>query len=344
MTREPALSAAILAEIGRHSTRRVPLQRLLVAAAAVDVTAAAAVGWRARVRGAIDDLVTAGRIELPRTSFDRSAQPPLPAYVTRVVEVSTPRRTADRPVWHQELSWAAKLWDDNALTPTEQRQLTAVNAWLSRRQAMLVPMRERSLDIFDDEKTLDTVAIGPLFAPGRLTWQLLAAFPCWPPVEQTILGNADWLVVENFTTYHSITGRAREAGFHGRIIWGSGNQVATRLSALADAPPPQRLWYFGDIDAGGFRVARSAACRADLLGLPPVRPAPGLYRMALENGKPRSDKANRPNSTALDWIAGWFGVGLGTALSELVGQRRRIVQECVGKSLLSQSAVCDWFD
>ncbi|MEG8184454.1 Wadjet anti-phage system protein JetD domain-containing protein [Nocardia terpenica] len=343
MTPEPLLAAAILDEIRRRSTIRVPMPELLRAAAAVDMTAAASVGWRGRVLAAINDLVAAGHVEVPKTSFDRTAHPPLPAYVRKPAEPSVPRRKTHRPVWHEELSWAAKLWDDKALTATDQRHLTAVNTWLSRRQGTAVPMRERSLDIFDDEKTLDTVVLGPLFAPGRLTWQLLEAFPCWPPVEQTVLGDGDWLIVENFTTYHSITGRAREAGFRGRIVWGSGNQVATRLSALADSPAPQRLWYFGDIDAGGFRVARSAARRADLLGLPPLRPARGLYRMAFERGKPRGDKANRPNGEALAWIRSWLGEQLGSDIAELVGQRNRIVQEYVGKVVLSNSIVADWF-
>lgn len=204
-------------------------------------------------------------------------------------------------------------------------------------------MRERSLEIFHDEKVLDTVVLGPLFTPGRLTWQLLEAFPCWPPVEQTILGDGDWLIIENFTTYHSISARAREAGFQGRTVWGSGDQVATRLSALADSPAPQRLWYFGDIDAGGFRVARSAVRRADLLRLPPLRPAYGLYRMAFDGGKARNDKTNRPSGEALQWIRDWLDGQLGSAVAELVGQQRRKVQEYVGKMQLSDSAIDDWF-
>ncbi|MGV9677308.1 Wadjet anti-phage system protein JetD domain-containing protein [Nocardia sp. NPDC003482] len=278
MTTEPALAAALLAEVERHVTRRVPLAKLLVAAASVDTTAAASVGWRGRVRAAIEDLVTAGRVALPKTSYDRTAHPPLPAYVTKISEPVAPPRTIQSPVWHQELSWAAKLWDDNALTAVDRGHLVAVNKWLRRRRGPAVPMRERSLDIFDDEKTLDAVVLGPLFAPERLTWELLASYPCWPPVEQVVLGDGDWLIVENYTTYHSIAVRAREVNFQGRIIWGSGNQVATRLSKLADSPAPQRIWYFGDIDAGGFRVALSAVRRAELLGLPPPcscpRPVP----------------------------------------------------------------------
>ncbi|HYB37040.1 MAG TPA: hypothetical protein VEF72_15670 [Mycobacterium sp.] len=41
-----------------------------------------------------------------------------------------------------------------------------------------IPMRERSLDIFGDEKLLETRINGPLFRPGRLTFALLETYPC----------------------------------------------------------------------------------------------------------------------------------------------------------------------
>ncbi|MGV7524135.1 hypothetical protein PJM24_28935, partial [Mycobacterium kansasii] len=78
-------------------------------------------------------------------------------------------------------------------------------------------MRERSLDIFGDEKLLETRINGPLFAPGRLTLPLLETYPCWPPVNQIVSGHGDWLIVENFTTYHSISIRANQIGFDGRL-------------------------------------------------------------------------------------------------------------------------------
>ncbi|WP_167474297.1 Wadjet anti-phage system protein JetD domain-containing protein [Nocardia arthritidis] len=343
MNREPLLAAAIRDWIATHPTVRVPLREILGAAAAVDRTAAASVGWRTRIMAALTDLTESGDIRLPTTSWDRTALPALPSFVTRAVEPNDPPPSRERAVWHAELSWAAQLCDADVLTATEYRQLTDINAWLRRRTGTVIPMRERSLEIFGDEKVLDTVVLGRLFSPGRLTWELLQAFPCWPPVEQVVLGNAAWLIVENYTTYYSIARRARETDFDGRIIWGSGNQVATRLSALTGAPKPLRCWYFGDIDAGGFRVARSASRRAQLLGLPALEPARGLYRLALRHGNARVDKANSPNEDALIWIRDWVGGQLGRDLAESVRGRSRIVQEYVGRVLLAETSVVQWF-
>lgn len=78
-------------------------------------------------------------------------------------------------------------------------------------------------------------------------------------MHQLVLGDGDWLVVKNYTTYVSLAA-PEAAGFDGRVVWGSGNQVGTRLAALAveqsedGGDGPGVIRYFGDIDAGGFRV------------------------------------------------------------------------------------------
>ena len=86
---EAALVDAITA-VAAHRVRRVPLPALAAAAASVDRSAAAAPGWRARVRFALEVLRDDGRVDWPTSRFDRSALPPLPAYVIR----PTPPRPA----------------------------------------------------------------------------------------------------------------------------------------------------------------------------------------------------------------------------------------------------------
>ena len=113
---------------------------------------------------------------------------------------------------------------------------------------------------------------------------------CWPEVVESVAGpGADWLIVENYTTYVSVSRAAQRVGYPDRVIWGSGNQIGTRLASLALAGRrPSRAWYFGDVDTGGFKVARTAVTRAGELGLGGLSPAWGLYRLALERGTPRA--------------------------------------------------------
>lgn len=339
------LAEALWGAIEAHRTRRVPLSELLKAGAAVDRTGAATVGWRARIKAAIDHLETSGRVTLPKTKQDIAALPALPLYVTRAAAPRTARPAPTAPVWHAELRWAAALFDEGKLTGSDQRFLATINTWLSRRRGIAVPLRERSLEIFGDEKLLETRVSGPLFGPGRLTLEILQTYLCWPTVERSIYGPSDWLIVENYTTYHSLGRRARELGFDGHIIWGSGNGVASRLAALAAEPAgPPRLYYFGDIDVGGFRIARSAASRAITLGLPPLLAASGLYQLTLDMGECRNDTNSRnPDPTLAGWIRQWLDTSLADAVVEVLAARQRIVQETVGRELLAGTELAQWF-
>lgn len=345
MTPDPPLAQAIWHAIDSHPQRRVPLAAVQRAAAAVDSTGAASVGWRERILAAVTYLRDAGRIELPKTRLDTTGIPPLPLYVTRAAARQAPRSRTPAPVWHSALAWAAALSEQNALSDADQRFLGAINTWLSKRRGTVVPLRERSLEIFGDEKLLETRVSGPLFTPHRLTLGLLETYLCWPPVERVNLGAGDWLLVENFTTYHSLANRARELGFDGQIIWGAGNGVTTRLAALAtESTRPPQLYYFGDIDAGGFRIARMAATRAATLQLPHLRAAQGLYALTEKHGVPRADtNARSPSPDMLAWTQDWLTEPLNGAVAALLTAKQRIVQETVGTELLDATTLADWF-
>lgn len=337
--------AALEQAVARWPTQRVPLAELLTAAASVDRTAASSAGWRTQIAGALETLEAAGTITFPRTRFDTSAHPPLPAYITRPRIELSPRPSRCAVIWHADLAWAAELDGRGELASVDRAVLAPVNAWLSRRCGVPVPVRERSLEIFDDEKVLEKHLFGPLFAPGRLTFALLETYPCWPPVQQTVLGDGPWLLVENHTTYHSLSLRARACGFDGRIIWTAGSQVGTRLSALAaeELPPPASCWYFGDIDAGGLRAARLAERRAAEVGFGAVTPAGGLYRLAVDRGRESGNGTAAP-AALVAWARTWLNGELGDRVAELLARGGRIVQEHVGVENLALIPIESWFD
>jgi Uncharacterized protein conserved in bacteria C-term(DUF2220) len=334
-----ALATAMAEAITAAPGRRVRLPALLAAAAAVDRSGAVSVGWRARVATEIQHLVEAGLITLPSTRWDRSAEPPLPAYVQKVMIAEPAAAPRTSIVWHAELGWAADLDAAGRLSAPDRRFLGHVNTWLSRRGDVVVPQRERSLDICGDEKAIDAVIFTPLFGPGRLSYQMLRCEPCWPPVNQNVLGPGPWLVIENWTTFHTLADAARRCGWDGRLIWGAGNQVSTRLTSLAATEDaPQRLAYFGDIDTHGFRAARMAAGKAISLGLGEVLPAVELYRACHDSGTPRPTQHQADEDLA-QWIHDWLPGPLGEDLADLVAGGGRIVQETVGVELLARADV-----
>ena len=345
MSPEPALIKAIADAVAAYPKRTVPLKCVLTAAAAVDHTAASSVGWRARVLVAINALADTGQVTLPKTRLDRSAMPPLPVYLLRA-DTPKDRRVADQQVvWHADLDWVALAEDTGLVSSAERRFLAAINAWLPNRRGVVVPLRERSLEIFGDEKVLEGWVLGPLFGPGRLSFRLLECEPCWPPVEQRVFGPGDWLLVENYTTYVSIARTAARQGFTGRIVWGSGLQVGTRLLTLATTGErPPACWYFGDIDVGGFRAARLAVERARELGFGPVAPARGLYRLALAHGRDRLTRGTgRAGQELVRWVHEWLGEPLDETVTAIVRSGDRIVQENVGTEVLAALTVPDWF-
>src|SRR6266487_5564358 len=58
---------------------------------------AVAVGWRSQIAAAIEELADAGTVELPRTRWDTTSEPPLPVYVTRPPATS-PATDANDPI------------------------------------------------------------------------------------------------------------------------------------------------------------------------------------------------------------------------------------------------------
>ncbi|UOZ05576.1 Wadjet anti-phage system protein JetD domain-containing protein [Amycolatopsis sp. WQ 127309] len=346
MSPEPTLTASIAEAVREYGLRRVPLEVVLSAAAKVDHSAAVSVHWRRRVLTAITSLADEGVIDLPKTRTDRRADPPLPAYVTRRGAPSAQTETRASIVWHADLGWAALGDERGEWSASERACLALVNAWLPRRRGVVVPIRERSLEITGDDKALESWLFGSLFRPERLSLELLECEPCWPPVHRQILGDSGtWLLVENYTTYVSLSRRAAELSFDGQVIWGSGNQVSTRLRTLAaSGERPNSCRYFGDIDAGGFRIARSAwQCVSDL-GFEDLRPAYGLYGLALEHGRTTpSGRSPRMSGETVIWAQEWLGGPLGEPSLAIARSGARVVQENVGVEVLAATGLADWF-
>jgi hypothetical protein len=99
---------------------------------------------------ALRDLEAQGNLVLPaRGSFEQFGNPPMPKFVTVITQAKLPH-LGD---W-SGISWLPELgfWTD--LTSSELVTAKAINDWLLRRRGkfLTVPLRERSLEIFGDEK------------------------------------------------------------------------------------------------------------------------------------------------------------------------------------------------
>jgi hypothetical protein len=188
----------------------------------------------------------------------------------------TSHKPAQR-VWPSALEAAGRI----ASRTDEYELLERIAAWMRNDPTPdLVPVQERSLDLFDDEKAIDGYLKTRLFTSGALTLDLLACFiPPVPFVSQHLDGPGppQLLVVENLATYTSFLDVLREFDSGVRpdlhIGWGAGAAFTQSVLSIAMLNPiPERTYYFGDLDLAGVQIAVNAAALAKAAGLPGLTP------------------------------------------------------------------------
>jgi Wadjet anti plasmid transformation system JetA-like protein len=344
-TAERDLDAALAAVITGAGRRGASLESLWHGAIAVDPDLATAVDRRARLLAALRRLVAIGVARpLPsrRDALEASAVPALP----RVVRTVGPpaRQRPERPTLpaglRPELAGARDLERPRA---DEIATLVAVNDFLRDLDPSrpFVPVRERSLEIFGDEKRLDALVSQRLFTSGVLTLDLLRCYVVHPPfVYQRVSDEPTALVIENHHTYDSAR-RVLERAPRGIgvVAYGAGRAFCASVTYLADLQPRiERAYYFGDLDAAGLSIAAGADMAGRAAGTPPVLPATGLYRALL------ASPHHRPGTVIDDFIAegllAWLPAELRAAATDMLESGQWLPQEAVGIEVLT--ALTDW--
>jgi len=323
--------------------QKIEIGLLYEAAVAFDRSLAASPAARGDIRGALDELVAAGLVTFPSAArhFDVRDAPPLPNWVSRPPRERSAREGRVARVWPAALEPAGRI----AVRPDEIGVVEAVAAFLrdGGRERPVVPLRERSLELFGDEKRIDALVATRLFTSGAVTLDLLRcrSIPI-PFVSQWVSGCEDprgtaLLIAENHHTYVSLlecTRRNAAVGGPGRHVgYGTGAQFPSAvLSAPLLLPRVERIVYFGDVDLKGLQIPASASAAATSAGLPVVVPALPLYELLFET--PRLRKAARIPDAVAVVAAEWLGPLAGQARAMLV-DGFRLPQEAVGHELLT---------
>lgn len=296
----------------------------------------------------LDELAEHRLIDLPRgrDGWDHS-QPPLPRWL-RVPTPPTeePIHTSGPAsvVWRPELSWARA----EKLSGSQLEVLNTINRWLrdtdgDHDRRSIVPMRERSLEIFGDEKRLDSLTATTLFAPGRLALTTLCAERIPPPLACEHLGDGGTiLVVENSDTFETTRKLlAEDPGHVGYVAFGGGHAFEASVAHIARLDGLNDIAYYGDLDNDGLTIPQRANVSAAVSGLPPVRPARGLYRLLLQrDARGRAPKPITPLEAELR--ASWLPADLRVSASDLMAAGSRLAQEATGTLLLRQDS--SWRD
>lgn len=331
-----ANAARLLAALDATSSKAtIPRTKLVETFTATFPTIAAAGTTRPALAALIDELIEHREVSAPRDRARWDAgRPALPEDVRLLRAVLEPKPLPAR-VWRPELAWAASI----SLTRTQTGSLLAINRWLRDRGTASdedrLPMRERSHQIFGDEKRLESLLATSLFAPGRLSLEMLHSYRQPIPLATRTIGEAPTvLVVENSDTFHSLEAVLRsEPGPIGHLAYGAGQAFESAVADLQTLSAVERIWYFGDLDANGLAIPARASVTAQALGLPAVEPAARLYAALLE--REPGGGATVDTDRAADLTA-WLPPSLSTQAQALLESGRRLAQEALNRIELQQ--------
>ncbi|WP_424533539.1 hypothetical protein ACOZ38_24690 [Sphaerisporangium viridialbum] len=341
------LASELARIVAGYRGKRIPVEELFNQASRFAPSLVGDAEGPARFRNALDELQDAGKLTLPaarsRTGWDSRIFPALPVWVIRVEPLPAPRPQLAQRVWPRALEAAGSV----ATRADEQQILDRIATWMRDDPSPeYVPVQERSLELFDDEKAIDGYMKTRLFTSGALTLDLLACFtPPLPFVSQHVPGNGPTtlLVLENRATYTSFLTALRDLqpGFRPdlHLGWGHGNGFSQSILSIPMLDPaPTAVYYFGDLDLAGLLTATNAAAQASAAGLPELRPASSCYQFLLD-GPSRwrsSDRSNLHTGSDYDATCRWLPAALRQQGLDLLHARHRIPQERLGLKALRQ--------
>jgi len=237
--------------------------------------------------------------------------------------------------WQPELSFLR-----TARTAVAAEDLLKLNDFFAAggRERLAVPIKERSLEIFGDEKRLDALLNTTLFRGDRLTFEQLRCFRVAEPLGWKRGSRSDGpvLVIENASTWDSYCRWNADHGRLSAVVYGCGNRFADSVSRLGDLFAEfggrRRVLYFGDLDPQGLRIPLLASGYAKSLGLPAVEADLWSYAKLLEIGRPQKAVIEEEPIPAADFE--WLGASA-TPVRLLFESGQRLAQEHLGWELLT---------
>jgi hypothetical protein len=208
------------------------------------------------------------------------------------------------------------------------------------RAAIPVPIKERSLQVFGDEKRLDILhGSSAIFAEGRLTLDQLHCFLVAEPLgwKRGAAPEGPVIVLENLATWESYRRWDASRGLFSAIVYGGGKRFIDSAVSLRDLfgelGGPKRVLYFGDLDPAGVRIPRVASARACAAGLPAIEPDLWSYRCLFERAKQLGGQFPCEQSAFAEEDCLWLGP-LASAARALFSGAQRIPQELIGWEFL----------
>ncbi|HFE47134.1 MAG TPA: hypothetical protein ENJ18_16885 [Nannocystis exedens] len=291
---------------------------------------------RTKLATILQSYADAGLAQLPRSKgcWDYSAAPRLPLWARLKPEHAGPARLDHRAIpWPHELAFVAKLSRVEQLD-----ELLAIKRFLANggRNRQLVPKRERSAELFRDEKRLDALMRSALFEPGRLSLDVLRCHEVVAPMvfERGPPGGEGrpLLIVENLHTYASFRRWNKRHGEYAAVAFGHGaafRKSVRDVPRLRETVSGGQIEYFGDLDAKGIEIpCESAVTLLEISGLQLVA-ASRWYELLLDRD-PGFPQPRTKRSVDVSRALVWLPSDLSQRVAELFARGLRLPQELVG--------------
>jgi hypothetical protein len=246
--------------------------------------------------------------------------------------------------WSSQLAFLAS--ESVTVAPDDLRKL---NIFLLKepRPREAVPIKERSLEIFGDEKRLDALLSTSLFRAGRLD--------CEKDLKCEIIGEPlGWkrgpaeaashpiIVIENAATWHSYCRWNAERKLFSAVVYGCGNRFVDGIRYMedifAELGGSRSVFYFGDIDRRGLEIPQEATIHSQNRGLPAIEPHLWSYRqlLALGDGQGQLCETESPSVALCEWLG-----ELAESAWQLLSAHQRLPQEHVGWEFLQKQNIAN---
>lgn len=295
-------------------------------------------------------LATAGLIELRPPRFrphliDRilvplEAQTRLALLFGDPLDPTGPPPDLAKIPWQPELAFVLQSRPTLALD-----DLLALNQFLAAdgRSRPLVPIKERSLQLFGDEKRLDALLVTAPFRNGTLSPETLRCYLVPEPLgwRRGTLPQGPIIVLENLATWDTYVRWDTHSPQFSAIVYGKGLVFADAVTRLNDIFAeldglPRPVLYFGDLDPAGLDIPRRASLRAVASGLPPVQPHTWSYQqlLALDSTHSTPHESLPVSEESLQWLG-----DLAEPARPLLARGHRLAQEHLGWDFLRLPAI-----
>ncbi|RSS82926.1 hypothetical protein [Streptomyces sp. WAC06614] len=234
------------------------------------------------------------------------------------------------------------------LSPHDYRLFTRLNDLILAGSATreLIPLRDRSFELFGDEKFLDGIHDAKWVTDGLLSIDThLRAYLTPEPLNIIELGPAPWLlIVENTATFDNLRRILRQWPCPHEVGWiafGDGDRIAASITTLPErlsetGHPLTEILYYGDLDYDGLHCVTLASQRSVAAGLPPLTPASGLYAALLTCAR-RSATAIAPDAART--VSTWLPAPLAARTTLALSSGTVVRQEALQLTTLSRRLV-----